>query len=77
MANLLFTEEALSMMNEKLVELAEERREMEYQEWLHADQIDDRDYERETYEALGGDDYDQPNFVQPNAYFIQIRRIIH
>jgi hypothetical protein len=45
-------------MNEKLEELKEERREMEFQTWLHADEIDDRDYENETYEVLGGDDYD-------------------
>lgn len=58
LANLLLTEEAQFQMNEKLEELAEERREIEYQTWLHADEIDDRDYERETYEALGGNDYD-------------------
>ena len=59
LANLLLTEEAQHKMNEKLEELAEERREMEYQEWLHADEIDDTDYERETYYALGGEDYDR------------------
>ena len=59
LANLLLTEEAQYQMNEKLEELAEERREMEYQEWLHADEIDDTDYERETYYALGGEDYDR------------------
>lgn len=58
MARQLFTKEAQHKMNEKLEELAEEKREMEYQTWLHADEIDDRDYERETYEALGGNDYD-------------------
>lgn len=58
MARQLFTKEAQHKMDEKIEELEEERREMEYQEWLHADEIDDRDYERETYEALGGDDYD-------------------
>ena len=58
MSRQLFTKEAQHKMNEKLEEMAEERREMEYQEWLHADEIEDRDYERETYEALGGDDYD-------------------
>ena len=58
LANLLLTEEAQFQMNEKLEELAEERREIEYQTWLHAYEIDDRDYERETYEALGGNDYD-------------------
>jgi hypothetical protein len=59
LAHLLLTEEAQHQMNEKLEELAEERREMEYQEWLHADEIDDTDYERETYYALGGEDYDR------------------
>ena len=59
MARQLFTKEAQHKMNEKLEELAEERREMEYQEWLHADEIDDTDYERETYYALGGEDYDR------------------
>ena len=58
MAQQLFTKEAQHKMNEKIEELEEERREMEYQEWLHADEIDDTDYERETYYALGGDDYD-------------------
>ena len=58
MSRQLFTKEAQHKMNEKLEEMAEERREMEYHEWLHADEIEDRDYERETYEALGGDDYD-------------------
>ena len=59
MARQLFTKEAQHKMNEKLEELAEERIEMEYQEWLHADEIDDTDYERETYYALGGEDYDR------------------
>ena len=59
MAQQLFTKEAQHKMNEKIKELEEERREMEYQEWLHADEIDDTDYERETYYALGGDDYDR------------------
>ena len=58
MAQQLFTKEAQYKMNEKLEELEEERREMEYQEWLHGNEIEDRDYEHETYEALGGDDYD-------------------
>ena len=58
LANLLLTEEAQYQMNEKLEELKEERREMEFQTWLHADEIDDRDYENETYEVLGGNDYD-------------------
>ena len=59
LAHLLLTEEAQHQMNDKLEELAEERREMEYQEWLHADEIDDTDYDRETYYALGGEDYDR------------------
>ena len=37
LAHLLLKKEAQYQMHEKLEELAEERREMEYQEWLHAD----------------------------------------
>jgi hypothetical protein len=58
MAKRLFTKEALQRFDEKLDEIAQRREQEEYMEWLHADEIDDRDYERETYEALGGDDYD-------------------
>jgi len=58
LAHLLLNEEALKVMDERLDEIAERKEREKYEEWLHADEIDDRDYERETYEALGGDDYD-------------------
>lgn len=58
LAHLLLNEEALKVMDERLDEIAERKEREKYEEWLHADEIDDRDYEHETYEALGGDDYD-------------------
>ena len=58
LAHLLLNEEALKVMDERLDEIAERKEREKYEEWLHADEIDDRDYERETYEALGGNDYD-------------------
>ena len=58
MAKRLFTKEALQRFDEKLDEIAQRREQEEYMEWLHADDIDDTDYERETFLALGGDDYD-------------------
>jgi hypothetical protein len=59
LAHLLLNKEAQYQMHEKLEKLAEARREMEYQEWLHGEYIDDTDYDRETFYTLGGDDYDR------------------
>jgi len=59
LAHLLLNKEAQYQMHEKLERLAEARREMEYQEWLHGEYIDDTDYDRETFYTLGGDDYDR------------------
>lgn len=58
MAHLLFTEDAQRRMNDILDEIEEVSRKAEFEEWQHAYEIDDRDYEREAYEVLGGDDYD-------------------
>lgn len=58
MAHLLFTEDAQRRMNDIIDEIEEVSRKAEFEEWQHAYEIDDRDYERETYEALGGNDYD-------------------
>ena len=50
-------------MNEKVEEIEEERRQAEeerrlaeLEDWLNRD---DTDYDRETYYALGGEDYDR------------------
>lgn len=59
MAHLLFTEDAQCRMNDIIEEIEEVSRIADYEEWLHAADIDDRDYERETYYALGGEDYDR------------------
>ena len=63
MARQLFTKEALHIFNEKVEELEEERRQAEeerrlaeLEDWLYRD---DTDYDRETYYALGGEDYDR------------------
>jgi len=58
LAHLLLNEVAVKTMDEKLDEIAERREQEKYLEWLHADDIDDTDYEHETFLALGGDDYD-------------------
>ena len=59
LAHLLLNEEAIKIMDEKMEELAEEKKQAEYEDWLHAGETDDTDYERETYYALGGEDYDR------------------
>ena len=59
MAHLLFTEDAQCRMNDIIEEIEEVSRIADYEEWLHAADIDDTDYERETYYALGGEDYDR------------------
>jgi len=62
MARQLFTKEAQHIFNEKVEEMEEERRQAEeerrqdeLEDWLNSD---DTDYDRDTYYALGGDDYD-------------------
>ena len=63
MARQLFTKEAQHILNEKVEEIEEERRQAEeerrlaeLEDWLNRD---DTDYDRETYYALGGEDYDR------------------